>query len=339
MFDTEHARLYGLEEAVLINNLKFWIVRNRANGENFREDRTWSYNSINAFSEQFPYLSRDRIRRTLASLMKQGVIQSGNFNERATDRTLWYAFVDEEAFLQDVPELAKSQNGKGKSANAHVAKSPNAGGDSAASLTTTDVNANKKADSGRGTRLTKDWELSAEAIQRTVAVTETYAANLDEWAGGAWSIQHVIFEAEKFRDYWTAKSGKDATKTDWPATWRNWVRNAGPMRAARKGGAGGGNWRASDEAALAKANEVGVGRAHPSESRDAWHARIQAAIENGGAPPVPRPQAVTPLDPIPVPGPVPPADAPRTGPSDASRSAMAGVKDLLKKQSFGGAPA
>lgn len=36
MFDTEHARLYGLEEAVLINNLKFWIVRNRANGENFR---------------------------------------------------------------------------------------------------------------------------------------------------------------------------------------------------------------------------------------------------------------------------------------------------------------
>jgi hypothetical protein len=33
-------------------------------------------------------------------------------------------------------------------------------------------------------------------------------------------------EFAKFRDYWTAKSGRDATKDDWQATWRNWVRNA-----------------------------------------------------------------------------------------------------------------
>ena len=36
-------------------------------------------------------------------------------------------------------------------------------------------------------------------------------------------------EAQKlfagFRDYWTAKTGKDATKRDWQATWRNWVRS------------------------------------------------------------------------------------------------------------------
>ena len=30
--------------------------------------------------------------------------------------------------------------------------------------------------------------------------------------------------ADQFRDYWIAKSGKDATKADWSATWRNWVR-------------------------------------------------------------------------------------------------------------------
>jgi hypothetical protein len=32
-------------------------------------------------------------------------------------------------------------------------------------------------------------------------------------------------EAAKFRDYWSAK-GSNATKTDWPATWRNWVRQS-----------------------------------------------------------------------------------------------------------------
>jgi uncharacterized protein YdaU (DUF1376 family) len=30
--------------------------------------------------------------------------------------------------------------------------------------------------------------------------------------------------AHKFKDYWIAKSGKDATKADWLATWRNWIR-------------------------------------------------------------------------------------------------------------------
>lgn len=35
------------------------------------------------------------------------------------------------------------------------------------------------------------------------------------------------YETAKFIDYWRGKSGKDATKTDWPATWRNWMRKAG----------------------------------------------------------------------------------------------------------------
>ncbi len=30
-----------------------------------------------------------------------------------------------------------------------------------------------------------------------------------------------------FRDYWIAKSGKDAAKADWSATWRNWCRREG----------------------------------------------------------------------------------------------------------------
>jgi hypothetical protein len=31
---------------------------------------------------------------------------------------------------------------------------------------------------------------------------------------------------EQFKDYWCAKPGKDATKLDWSATFRNWVRRA-----------------------------------------------------------------------------------------------------------------
>ena len=33
-------------------------------------------------------------------------------------------------------------------------------------------------------------------------------------------------ELANFRDYWTAKAGKDACKLDWQATWRQWARKA-----------------------------------------------------------------------------------------------------------------
>lgn len=44
-------------------------------------------------------------------------------------------------------------------------------------------------------------------------------------------------EFEKFKNYWTAKSGKDATKLDWQATWRNWIINAKDRIGKTNGGA------------------------------------------------------------------------------------------------------
>ncbi|UJM33107.1 YdaU family protein [Bartonella henselae] len=38
--------------------------------------------------------------------------------------------------------------------------------------------------------------------------------------------ERVKVEIAKFRDYWRSKSGANATKIDWQATWRNWVRKA-----------------------------------------------------------------------------------------------------------------
>jgi hypothetical protein len=37
------------------------------------------------------------------------------------------------------------------------------------------------------------------------------------------SHERTATETEKFRNYWTAKSGAGATKLDWAATWKNWV--------------------------------------------------------------------------------------------------------------------
>jgi len=36
----------------------------------------------------------------------------------------------------------------------------------------------------------------------------------------------VRSQAERFADYWHAKTGVNARKADWEATWRNWIRDA-----------------------------------------------------------------------------------------------------------------
>ncbi|MBX4336444.1 DUF1376 domain-containing protein [Bartonella raoultii] len=38
--------------------------------------------------------------------------------------------------------------------------------------------------------------------------------------------ERIKIEIAKFRDYWRSKAGANATKTDWQATWRNWIRNS-----------------------------------------------------------------------------------------------------------------
>ncbi len=97
-FKVRDAKRYGITEAILLYNLRFWIAKNKASGKHFYKERTWTYNSYKAFGELFPYLSESQIKRALASLVKQGAILKDNFNKMSYDRTNWYALADESRF-------------------------------------------------------------------------------------------------------------------------------------------------------------------------------------------------------------------------------------------------
>lgn len=93
-FSISLAKKYGLEEAILLQNIIFWIAKNKANGKHQYDGRTWTYNSIKAFTELFPFWSERQIRRILKSLIQQGALIAGNYNKLPFDRTLWYALKD-----------------------------------------------------------------------------------------------------------------------------------------------------------------------------------------------------------------------------------------------------
>lgn len=101
-FNVELAKQYGIEEAIIIENLYFWIKKNVANEVNKNDGRYWTYNSAKAFAEIFPYMSARKISRVLASLYEKDAILKGNYNELSIDRTMWYSFTDELISVMDL---------------------------------------------------------------------------------------------------------------------------------------------------------------------------------------------------------------------------------------------
>jgi hypothetical protein len=73
----------------------------------------------------------------------------------------------------------------------------------------------------KGSRLPADWILSDE---------------WREWAASERPDLDPDKVADSFRDFWVGKPGKDGRKSDWFATWRNWIRStkAAPGSAGSK---------------------------------------------------------------------------------------------------------
>ena len=94
-FDTLLATKYGVNEAIMLNNFIYWIAKNEANGKHFHDGRYWTYNSVAAFGKLYPFWTTSQIRTIIDSLVKQGVLLKGNYNEQKRDRTVWYALTDE----------------------------------------------------------------------------------------------------------------------------------------------------------------------------------------------------------------------------------------------------
>lgn len=103
-FTAEWALAFGVNGAILLSNLYFWVKKNRENDVNFHDDRYWTYNTLDAFAEQFPFWSKDQIKRIMKDLRDKGVILVGNYNANKYDRTLWYSvdFDKVESMLMDV---------------------------------------------------------------------------------------------------------------------------------------------------------------------------------------------------------------------------------------------
>ena len=83
------ASLIGESESILLNQLEYWVSKCGRNIENL--DGKWIYNSYKKWSEQFTYWSFSKLRRTIRSLEKLGLIKSTKLNAKKWNQTKWYS--------------------------------------------------------------------------------------------------------------------------------------------------------------------------------------------------------------------------------------------------------
>ena len=112
IINTDLALVLGdLNEAIVLNQLNYWLGINKKASKNFIDDRYWVYNSYSDWkAKDFPYWSEKTIQRTFTRLENKGVVLSANYNKLAIDKTKWYTIDTEK--LQELVDKFNSDEDK-----------------------------------------------------------------------------------------------------------------------------------------------------------------------------------------------------------------------------------
>ena len=195
-FNTKIAKQYGLEESILLENIYFWVKKNKCNNQNYHNGKYWTYNSIKAFSVLFPYMSESKIYRALKNLEENGLIEISDFNENRYKRPSWYTLTEKALKLYNDKDLFQNETSTFQNEISSIT-------DNKQQIVNTD---NKQ-------------QIKETAKRFTIPTLEEIQNYCNE-------RQNKI-NPEYFLDYYTARDWKfnnGGKMKDWKATIRNWER-------------------------------------------------------------------------------------------------------------------
>jgi hypothetical protein len=110
-FNTELAAEVGLEHALILTHISFWVEKNELNQSNLVDGEFWTYNTYDAFVEQFPYMKLNTIKRVIRELKEDGHIGIRNdISTNPYDRTNWYSIPKTSIVRKMTLDRQKSDN-------------------------------------------------------------------------------------------------------------------------------------------------------------------------------------------------------------------------------------
>lgn len=126
-FDVETAEQHGVECAIVLKHLCFWVAHNELNDNNLRDGRYWTWNTAKAMRAYFPYWTVDQIRRVLDKLESSKIILRAHYSAK---RTTWYTVIDPDLYMRHVKlfilrkhQMDAADSAESPSASGEIAKS------------------------------------------------------------------------------------------------------------------------------------------------------------------------------------------------------------------------
>jgi hypothetical protein len=120
-FDSKIAEIFGVNEAVFIQNIFFWINHNAYNKKHCYEGKFWTYNTKEAFVKHFPFWTYSQVKTIIKKLVQNDVLYIGNFNENSWDKTSWYTLNEEVInFLKNDENTSKNALAKISQSNGEI---------------------------------------------------------------------------------------------------------------------------------------------------------------------------------------------------------------------------
>lgn len=189
---------------------KFILIALADNGD----DETWkAWPSLTNISNKTGF-SRSTIKKTLRELETAGYLSRSGGSRTST--TTYYLHIDRWADIDPRPRntLGREMTGGGPTDDPEV-------GRQSATEPSGEPSVNRsRSRSTQGTQIPEDFSLTPDRLKFALSkgLTQPEAEE----------------ELEKFIDHWRGVPGQKGRKSDWDATWRNWVRNALKFRQPPK---------------------------------------------------------------------------------------------------------
>ncbi|KMT22982.1 DnaD domain-containing protein [Clostridium cylindrosporum] len=138
VIDTTLAKVIGLNEAIIVQQIHYWLEINKKKALNFIDGKYWTYNSIKKWHEEhFSFWVEKTVKRTFSSLVEKGLLITANYNKSKFDKSLWYSIDYEKLseivknFNENKEDSRLGQNvpiGEDKKSQSKGTKSPNGEG-------------------------------------------------------------------------------------------------------------------------------------------------------------------------------------------------------------------
>lgn len=99
---------FSVNVSIFIQKLAEWTFINLANKKHIHDGHCWSYNTLEAYEEIFPWWSKRQLETIINNAVKDGLVIKGNYNQHKYDRTSWYALTIKALIYY--PELTTEKN-------------------------------------------------------------------------------------------------------------------------------------------------------------------------------------------------------------------------------------